>query len=223
MSDKQIKESFMVIGISTFSRYLIQNLHERNFKIIAIDLNEDRLDSVKPYLTKGIVGDASDMDFLKKAGVEDVDAIILSLGSKTDDSLVVLNNLHELEIENIYVKVVKDSHASIVHKLGASEVIFPEKESAIRLAQRIDNPNILDFVPLSEDYSIIDWTPEEEMIGKTLRELDLKNEYNVQVISIENDKEDTRILPKPYYKIKEGDVLVVVGENDDLNALKDSD
>ena len=223
MDNKKRIESFMLIGLSTFSRFLAKYLHERNFEVIAIDQDESRVERIKSYVTKGIIGDAKDKDFLKKAGVQDVDSVVVSLGQKSDDSLLVVFHLNELEAKNIHVKVIEEDHAKILHKLGECEIIFPEQESALRLAQRIDNPNVLDYIPLTEDYSIIDWTPDEKFIGKTLGELDLRKAYGVQVVSIEDGQDKVKLIPKANHKIKKGDVLVVIGENENLEKLKEND
>lgn len=221
MKTKKKMQSFMLIGMSTFARFLAKYLYERNFEVIAVDQNELRIEKVKAYVTKGIIGDAKDEDFLRKAGVTDVDAIIVSLGRKTDDSLMIVYHLTQLKIENIYVKVVEEDHAKIIQKIADCEIIFPEQESALRLAQRIDNPNVLDFIPLTEDYSIIDWTPNEEFLGKSLGELNLKKEYGVQVISIERKHKEVKLIPKANHLIEQGDVLVVIGENNSLEKLKE--
>ena len=147
---KQRNESFMLIGLSTFSRFLARYLYERNFEVIAVDNDEDRIEQVSPFVTKGIIGNAKDPDFLKKAGAKDVDAVIVSLGQKTDDSVMVVFQLNELGVENIYVKVIEQDHGKILEKIGATEIIFPEQESALRLAQRIDNPNVLDYIPYNQ-------------------------------------------------------------------------
>ncbi len=211
----------MLIGLSTFSRYLARYLFERNFEVIAVDIDESRVEKVNKYVSKGIIGDAKDSELLEKIGVKDVDAVIVSMGSNSNDSIMVVFHLNELNVKNIYVKVVEEDQARVLEKIGASEVIFPEQESALRLAQRIDNPNVLDYIPLTEEYSIIDWTPDEEFIGKTLGQLKLKNEYGVQVVSIEDGKEKVKLIPRASHLIKKDDVLVVIGENEKLEKLKE--
>ncbi len=212
----------MLIGLSAFSRYLAKYLSERNFEVIAVDIDESRIEKVNSFVTKGIIGDAKDLEFLEKIGVKDVDAVIVSLGSKTNDSVMVVFYLHELEVKNIYVKVIDEDHGRVLEKIGATEIIFPEQESALRLAQRVDNPNVLDYIPLTEEYSIIDWTPGEDFIGKTLGQLKLKSEYGVQVVSIEDGNEKVKLIPRANHTIKKGDVLVVIGENENLEKLKES-
>lgn len=217
-------KTFVVIGLSSFGKYLAQFLHERNFEVIAIDSNEERVEEVKPYVTKGIIGNAKDKETLQKIGVEDADGVIVTLGEKVDDSLLVIFHLKELEVKNLYVKVLNEDHAKIVNLIETSEIIFPERESAFKLAQRIDNPNVLDYIPLSEGYSIIDWAPSKSFTGKSLGELDLKNEYGIQVVSIEETVPDrVKMIPRAGHVIKDSDVLVLIGKNEDLERLKKMD
>lgn len=217
-------KSFVIIGLSSFGNYLVQFLHERGFGVTAIDSNEERVEEVKPFVTKGIIGNAKDKETLQKIGVEEADGVIVTLGEKVDDSLLVIFHLKELNVKNLYVKVLTEDHAKIVNLIETSEIIFPERESAFKLAQRIDNPNILDYIPLSEGYSIIDWAPSESFIGKSLGELDLKNNYNIQVVSIEETVPNrVKLIPRASHLIKESDILVIIGKNEDLERLKKID
>lgn len=216
-------KSFVIIGLSSFGKYLAQFLHERGFRIIAIDSDEERVEEVKSFVNKGIIGNAKDKETLQKIGVEEADGVIVSLGEKVDDSLLVIFHLKELGIKNLYVKVLTEEHAKIVNLIEMSDIIFPERESAFKLAQRIDNPNILDYIPLSEGYSIIDWAPSEKFIGKSLGELKLKNNFNIQVVSIEETVPNrVKLIPRASHVIKESDILVIIGKNEDLERLKSS-
>ena len=214
-------KTYVIIGLSSFGRYLAQFLAERHFYVIAIDIDEARVQAVKPFVSKGIIGNAKDVETLEKLGVKKADGVVVSLEEKVDDSMVIIYHLRQLGVTNLYVKVLNDDHAKIVRLIEDADIIFPEKESAFKLAQRIDNPNILDYVPLSEDYSVIDWEPTKSFIGKTLGELDLKNKYGVQIISVEETIPNrVKLIPKSSHVLKESDILVVVGKNEDLEKLK---
>ena len=213
--------SYVIIGLSTFGKYLAQFLSERGFRVVAIDADEERVETVKPFVNKGIIGNAKDKETLEKIGVKEADGVIVTLGEHVDDSFLVIFHLKELGVKGIYVKVLTEEHAKIVNLIETSEIIFPERESAFKLAQRIDNPNILDYIPLSEGYSIIDWAPAESFVVKTLRDVDLKNKYGIQVISVEETlPERVKLIPKANQVIKATDVLVLVGKNEELERLK---
>jgi trk system potassium uptake protein TrkA len=217
-------KSYVIIGLSSFGKYLAQFLTERNFYVIVIDSDESRVQEAKPFVSKGLVGNIKDIETLEKLGVQKADGVIVSLGEKVDDSMLLIYYLKQLGVENIYVKVISAEHAKIVELLGAVELIFPERESAFRLAQRIDNPNIIDYIPLTEGYSIVDWIPSESIVGKRIGELNLKNKYGIQVVSVEETlPERMKLIPRATHVIKKSDVLIVVGRNEDLERLKNLD
>ena len=214
-------KTFAIVGLSTFGQYMAQFLSERNFDVIVVDSDEHRVEKVKPYVTKGIIADASDKETLNSLGLSEADAVIVSLGERLDASILAVLYLKELGVKEIYVKVLTEDHARIVNILGDAEIIFPERDSAFKLAQRIDNPDVLDYIPLTEGYGIIDLAPPANFIGKTLGELDLRNNYGVQVIIIkEIIPERVTLIPKATHFIKDSDLLVVMGKNEDLERLK---
>lgn len=214
-------KTYIIIGLNSFGQYLAQFLSEKSFNVIAIDSDESKVNQVKAYVGKGIVTDAKDLETLQKIGVQKADGIIVSLSEKVDDSMVIIYHLKKLGIKKLYVKVLNDDHAKIVNLIGDAEIIFPEWDSAFKLAHRIDNPNILDFVPLSDEYSILDWVPTRKFIGKSIGESELKDKYNVMVISVEETVPNrTKLIPRSNHIIKESDVLVVIGRNEDLEKLK---
>ncbi len=217
-------KSYVIIGLSSFGRYLAQFLSDRNFYVIAIDSDESRVQEAKPYIAKGLVGNIKDSQTLEKLGVNKADGVIVSLGEKVDDSMLIVYYLKKLGVKNIYVKVFSEEHAEVVGLLEVGKSIFPERESAFRLAQRIDNPNIIDYIPLTEGYSIVDWVPSEGFVGKSIGELNLKNKYDIQVVSVEETVPDRiKLIPRANHVIKASDVLVVVGRNEDLDRLKNMD
>jgi trk system potassium uptake protein TrkA len=214
-------KTFAIVGLSTFGHYMAQFLSERNFDVMVIDSDEKRVNQVKPFVNKGLIADATDKDTLKNLGLGEVDAVIVSLGERIDASLLVVLYLKEIGAKEIFVKVLTEDHAKIVNIIGASNIIFPERDSAYNLAQRIDNPDILDYVPLTEGYSIVDLAPPASFTGKSLGELDLRNKFGVQVIIIkEIIPENVILIPTANHVIKESDILVIMGKNEDLDRLQ---
>jgi len=214
-------KTFVILGLSTFGQYMAQYLSERGFDVVVIDSDEQRVERLKPYVKKGIIADATDKETIKRLGVNEADAVIVSLGERIDASLLAVLYLKEMGCKEILVKVMTEDHAKILNIIGVSEIIFPERDSAYKLAQRIDNPNILDYVPVIEGYSIVDLAPPASFTGKTLGELDLRNKFSVQVIIIkEIIPENVLVIPTANHIIKESDLLVVMGKNEDLDRLK---
>jgi len=217
-------KTFFVIGLSTFGHYVAQFLSERNFEVVVIDSDEDRVERTKQFVTKGIIADAKDKATLNKIAPTEADAVIVSLGESIDASLLVVLHLKELGVKEIYVKVLTQDHAKILNMIGVTEIIFPERDSAYNIAQRIDNPNVIDYLPLMEGYGIIDIAPPASFTGKTLKELDLRNEYGIQVLIIkEYVPEKNAVIPKADHKVKDSDLLIIMGKNEDLERIKDID
>lgn len=214
-------KTYVVIGLSTFGQYMVKYLAQKQINVVAIDLNERRIDAVKEWLSKGVIGNAKDRTVLEKLGVRDCEGVILSLGSNINDSIILLLYLKEMEVAQVYIKVHDEDHAKIASLIHTAEVIFPERDSAYVLAQKIDNPNVLDYVPLGTDSSIVDWIPAPSLIGKRLGETCLKKDYNVKIVSVQQtEPENTKVVPNGNYVVKESDVLVLIGANEDLERLK---
>lgn len=214
-------KTYVVIGLSTFGQYMVRYLANKEIEVVAIDHDESRLEAVKPYLAKGVIGDAKDRDTLEKLGVKEADGVVVTLGEQINDSIIVLLYLKEFGVEEVYFKVINEDHAKVAGLIDNAEIIFPERDSAYSLAQKIDNPNVLDFVPLASDYSIIDWIPAESMVGRKLNETRLKSDFNVKVVSIEQtEPERVKMVPRGNYIIKKSDILVIIGSNDDLDRVK---
>jgi trk system potassium uptake protein TrkA len=123
-----------------------------------------------------------------------------------------------LEVPRILVKAVSEDHGRILERVGATDVIFPEKDMAIRIAHNMSSPNILDFIPLAEEYSLSETEPPKHFLGKTLIELDLRKKYHLTVIAIKDVLTDQFIpAPSPSYKIKDSDVLIILGKTEDID------
>lgn len=211
---------FAIIGLSTFGFYLSKYLAERDFEVMAIDSNESRIDKLKHFVSKAIILDATDKDALGNLGITDFDVVIVSLGDKIDASILVTLYLKELGVKEIIAKASTEDHGKILDRIGATTVIFPERDVAFRLSRSLENINVLDAVPLSPGVSILEFGPPNSFLGKTLRELDLRNRFGVQIIVIkELVPENLVIVPRPDHKIKDSDILVGIGKDEDFKKL----
>ena len=212
--------SFAIIGLSTFGFYLSKYLSDRGFDVLAIDLNESRIDKVKKFVTKAVILDATDKNALESLGITDVDVVIVSLGDRIDASILVTLYLKELGVKEIIAKASTEDHGKILDRIGATTVVFPERDVALRLSRSLENINVLDAVPLSPGVSILEFGPLNSFLGKTLRELDLRNRYGVQIVVIkELIPENLVIVPRPDHKIKDSDILVGIGRDKDFEKM----
>lgn len=212
---------FAVIGLGNFGFHAAKALYEDGNEVIAIDSEKNRVQAVNPHATEAIVLDATERDSLDALGLETIDGVIISTGTKISTSILICLYLKEIGVKKIMVKALDDDHGKILTKVGATEIIHPEREMAIRVSRRLSRPNILDFIPLAEEYDIIQVDPPAEFIGKSLQELDLRAKYNVHIIAIkEMDPENFILIPPPSFTIKTNNVLVMLGKADDIKRIK---
>ncbi len=214
---------FVVFGLGSFGFYVAKTLSERGDEVIAVDKDENTIEKIKDIVSQAIVADATDKETLEALGVAEVDGAIVGLGPKMEPSILCVLYLKELGVRNIIVKALNEDHEKILEILGATEVIYPEKDIAIRTALKIRSGNVIDFLPLAPGYSIQQIAPPQSFIGKTLRDLDLRNKYKVQVIAVkEFIPERINLIPGGDFVIKESDLLLVLGKDEDIQRLLSS-
>jgi trk system potassium uptake protein TrkA len=207
--------------MSSFGYFLCRAMADRKLSVMAIDSNEAKIDDVKPFVEKAVIADATDKEVLENLGLAEVDAVVVSLGERIDASILVTYYLRELGVKEIYAKAISEDHGKILNVVGASEVIFPEKDMAERVANRLERSSILEYFEIADGYSIIEWAPPEAFVNKTLAELDLTNKYNVQVIMVKETVPDrVTVVPRATQLIKDSDGLVLLGRDEDLERLQ---
>ncbi|WP_054032644.1 potassium channel family protein [Desulfatitalea tepidiphila] len=213
---------FAVIGAGSFGYYVARALYENKNEVIAIDRSKERVQAIEPHCTSAIVQDVTDMEALKGLGLKEMDAVIVSTGANIKPSILICFHLSRLGIKRIIVKAEDDDHGEILKELGATEIIRPGMDMAQRLALRLTSPNILEFLPLEEDYTIVQVDPPPSFIGKTLKDLNLRKRYEVYIIAVkELVPERFRMVPDADFTIKDSDVLIMLGRDGDLKKIKE--
>ena len=213
--------NFAVIGLGSFGHFTARFLSERGMEVLGIDLDEQQVEHIKQYVQKAVIADATNKDVLDQLGVQDMDAVIVSVGDKIDMSILITLYLKELKVRHIIVKAITEDHGKILHIIGATEVIFPERDVAAKIAEQLASPNVIDTLSLGPDYSIVQLAPPEQFMHKSLRELDIRKKFNVQVLAIkELVPENLIVVPPADYTIKDSDSLLVVGKLADIENLK---
>lgn len=212
--------SFAIIGLSTFGYYLSKALAQQGFQVMALDTDESRIEKVKSFVTKAVIVDARDKEVLENIGINDFDVVVVSLGDQIDASILVTLYLKELGVKEIIAKASSEDHGKILDRIGATAVIFPERDVALRLARSLENVNVLDVIPVAPGVSILEFGPPNSFLGKTLRDLDINNRYGIQIIMIkELVPENLVIVPKADHKIKDSDILIGVGKDQNFKKL----
>lgn len=212
---------FAVIGLGKFGHYLARFLFERGHEVTAIDVNKEAVQEIKDYATQAIIADATNKETLMSLGIQEVDTAIVSLGTRIDHSVLVTLHLKELAVKDIVVKAISEDHRKILEIIGAHQVVFPEKDMAQRLAINLSSRNLLDYLPLSPGISIMELAPIQQFLGKSIKDLQLRNLYGVQIIAIkELIPERVNLIPSPDTVIKESDILVVLGTDESLRKME---
>lgn len=213
---------FAVIGLGKFGFHIAKALFEEGSEVIAIDREQARIQEIDPYCTEAVVLNAKDKEQLRSLGLHETDGVVVSSGADISTSILITLYLKEIGVKRILAKAVDDDHAKILTKVGATEVIHPEKAMALKIARGLSTPNILDFIPLSEDFDILQLAPPAAFIGKSLRQLDLRARYNVNVIAIEEIiPENVVLVPSADFIIKDSDILILLGKSKDMKKIKD--
>jgi len=208
---------FCVIGLGNFGFHVATNLFRQGHEVVAIDTDREKVQRVQDHSSYAILGDAANKEFLKGQGIAEMDAVIVSTGERSHLSTLITLYLKELKVPRILVKAIDEDHGRILEKIGASEIIFPEKDMAVKVARSLASPNILEYIPLAEDFSISETAPPAHFIGKNLIELDLRKKFNVTIIGIKDVLTDEfNISPSPDHLIKDSDLLVMIGRSEDV-------
>lgn len=225
-------KTFAVIGLGRFGSNIAKALAEKGFDVMVIDSDENEVREFSEIVTNSLVLDATDERALKEAGISDVDVAIVSVGQNIDTSILITLLLKELGVKYVVVKAVNDKHGKILQRIGADKVIYPEREVATRLAESFVSPKIFDYIELSPTHSIIEIAAPKQFVGKTIRELALREKYRVSLIAIKRRipiitdkgtpdfKEEINISPSADDEIQEGDVITLLGKYEDLERIE---
>jgi trk system potassium uptake protein len=212
---------FAVIGLGKFGFHAAKALYEEGNEVLAIDNDKKRVQAIDPHCSEAIVLNATDKESLKALGLENLDGVIVSTGTNIGVSVLICLYLQEIGVRTILAKALDEDHAKILKRVGASEIIHPERDMAVRISRGLSRPNVLDFIPLADEYDLIQVGPPGEFIGKSLKDLNLRAKYNVHVIAIkELVPENFVLIPPASFVIKDSDILVMLGKSEDIKRIK---
>lgn len=218
------RKQFGVIGLGRFGSAMAMTLTELGHDVIGVDADESRVQQLADVITHALQIDATDEKALRAAGIQDVDVAVVSIGENIESSLLVVMQLRELGVQTLVAKAVTALHGRILEKLGVSRVIFPEREMAMRIAHSLVMPNVIDYIELSRDFSIVEVPAPEAFVGRTLKQLELRPRFGLTLIAIKRQAEGssaivTNIAPTADETIRGGDILALLGSNERLNQL----
>lgn len=213
--DKQ----FVVIGCGRFGSSIAEKLTELGAEVMVVDSNEDTIQNISDKVTHAVQADATDENSINALGIRNFDVAIVTIGSNIQSSILVTLMVKELGVKHIIAKAMNDMHAKVLYRIGADRVVFPEREMGVRIAKNLVSANILEYIELAPDYSVVEIVALEQWIGKSLMQLNMRANYGVNVMAIKKGTE-IDIAVHANSLIQENDILVVIGHNDDLKKIE---
>ena len=207
-------KSYVVIGLGRFGTELATRLYARGEEVMVIDTDEQLIDKIADKVTRAVAADARDLDVLTKLGVENFEHAIVAVGSDLASSALITMNLKSLNVPYILCKAHDDTYREILERLGADKVIIPEREVADKLALGMTQAGVMEYIELSQEFGIV------EMVGKTIRELELRTRYGVNVIAVRGEGDTIKIPPDIDTPIPEDVVMVMLGKYEMFESLK---
>ena len=215
-----MKKQFLIIGLGRFGASVARTLTAAGNSVVGIDQSEDRIQRVSEEIADVIKCDATDADILESMGIEDYEAVIVCIGEKyIQNSILVTLILKEKGAQKIIAKAGTKTQGRVLSKVGADEIVFPEKDMGERVARSLISSNIIDFLEVSPEVSIIEILSPAMLIGESLSDLNLRHKYGVTIISIKTEGGKILAPPGIDYKFSKNDVLILVGKNKLLKKL----
>lgn len=211
-------KSILLIGLGRFGITMAKKLHELGHEVMAIDTSEERINSVLPYVTNAQIGDCTNEQYMASLGVRNFDLCVVAIGDNFQNSLEITSLLKDLGATFVLSRASRDIHAKFLLRNGADQVVFPEKEMAIRSAVRYSSDNIFDYIELTPDHSIYEIPVPSEWVGKTVVNVNVRKKYGISILAIKYN-DTIHPLPGADYLFKDDDMLVIMGGNRDIKRF----
>lgn len=215
-------KQFVVIGCGRFGSSVAKTLYSLGYDVMAIDKSEDIVQHLNNSVTHAVQADATDEGALKALGIRNFDVAIVTIGQEIQSSILITLIVKELGVKYVVAKAQNELHGKVLYKIGADRVVFPERDMGVRVAHNLVSSNILDYIELAPDFSIVEVKADKNWNGKTLKDLNVRAKFGINVIGIKRGT-DINISPAANDTINEDDILIVIGSNDDLQRLENHD
>ncbi|MDI6703615.1 MAG: TrkA family potassium uptake protein [bacterium] len=222
-----------VIGLGQFGISVAKTLVQEGVEVIAIDRKEEKIQEVRDVVSQAVKIDATDEKALITLGIPEVDVAIVSIGQNIQQSILVTLLLKEIGVKEIVAKAITPLHGRVLEKIGVDKIVSPEIDTGVRIARSLAFPNILRQIEVSSRHSIVEILAPERFVGKTLKEINIRERYGVNIIAIKreithiDDKGDVThvdevdISPKADDMIAKGDILIVFGDNESMKKIRE--
>ncbi len=211
-------KSILVIGLGRFGRHMAKKFSEQNNDVMAIDINEERINNVLSVVTNALIGDATNERFMETIGVRDFDLCVVAIGDNFQSSLETTALLKDLGAKFVLARASRDVHAKFLLRNGADDVIYTEKETAERLAVKYGSDNIFNYIELNDDYSIYEIAVPSSWLNKSILKVNVRSKYGISILAT---KQGNNIfpLPKPEHVFTDSESLMILGKNEDVSRF----
>ncbi|MFP4020744.1 MAG: potassium channel family protein [Halanaerobium sp.] len=213
-------KQFVVVGLGRFGASVATTLAENGHDVLAIDRDPEKVQAISADVTHAVEADATDEEALKTLGVRNFDVAVISIGDNVSANILCTLILKELNLPYVIVKAPDALHGKVLTKVGADRVVYPERDMGSRIAQNLISSNVLDYIEFAPEYGVIEILASDKMTGKTLKELELRANFDVNVMAIKRG-EQLYISPGADDTIMDGDKLVLMGKNENLDKMRD--
>lgn len=213
-------ELFVVIGLGRFGSSLAKELMTLGHEVLGIDKNEEIVDDLNRVLTHCVVGDATDLEIFRSLGVRNFDCGVVAIGDDIQTSVLTTLQLKEIGVKKVVAKATSDLHGRVLERLGVDRVIYPERDMGIRVAHQLVSPNLLDYIELSKDCTIVELAVPQCLDGISLRELNPRKRFGASIVAI-NKKTGVIIVPNAEHVLEVNDIMVLIGSNEEIERFEE--
>ncbi|SFM15600.1 trk system potassium uptake protein TrkA [Paenibacillus sp. 1_12] len=214
-----VKKQFAVIGLGRFGTSVAKTLSGLDFEVLAIDSSEQRIHEISSIVTHVVQADSTDEEALRALGLRNFDVVVVAIGDDIQASILTTIIVKEIGVPTVIVKAQNELHGKVLKKVGADKVIYPERDMGQRVAHHLISTNIIEYIELSEDHSIVELRASRAMIGKSLSQLNIRAKYGCNVIGIKTGAK-MNIAPSADDLLDAEDILIIVGNNEDLQNFE---
>lgn len=215
-----IKKQFLVIGLGRFGISLTRTLIENKHEVLAVDKDLHLVENIAHIATQAIQADCTDEDVLNEIGVRNFNHAIVAIGEDLQASILITLLLKEMGVPEVTAKANNSIHGKMLKKLGADNVVYPERDMAIRLGNQLSSENLIDYIELSPDYNLVELKAPPAMNNRTLQQLNIRAKYGCNILAIKRGK-NMNISPRAEDVIRTGDILLVMGNNEDIHRMEE--
>ena len=205
------KKSILLIGLGRFGRHMAKKLNELGHEVMAVDSDEEKINDIADIVTNAQIGDSTNIQFLKRLGIDNFDVCIVTISGDFQSSLETTSLLKELGAKKVISRAERDGQAKFLLRNGADEIVYPEKQLAYWTAIRYTSNHIMDYIEIDNEHAIFEVAIPKEWIGKSILEIDIRKKYNINILAVkENGK--LNVTVKPDIILSEDKSLLVIGE-----------